>query len=124
MSRNPILPYNPKLKPLARKLRNNMTYGEILLWQKLRRRQMGFQFHRQVPILEYIVDFYCHELRLAIEVDGSTHRHPEVSAEDLERQSEIEKLGVRFLRFEDRRIKKDLDGVLVTIEDWIAMNSE
>ncbi|CAN5440822.1 hypothetical protein BH23BAC3_BH23BAC3_17010 [soil metagenome] len=74
---NKILPYDPKLKMLARELRNNMTLCEVLLWQEIRDRKLGVQFHRQVTILRYIVDFYCHELQLAIEVDGQSHDHPE-----------------------------------------------
>lgn len=83
---NKIPPYNPKLKELARQLRKNMTLGEVLLWQEIRNRKLGVQFHRQVPIKEYIVDFYCHELLLVIEIDGSTHDHPEVAVNDLQRQ--------------------------------------
>jgi very-short-patch-repair endonuclease len=72
--RNKILPYNPKLKPFARQLRNNMTLSEILLWEYLKNKKMkGFDFDRQRPIDEFIVDFYCKELMLAIEIDGSTH---------------------------------------------------
>lgn len=123
MARNEILPYNPKLKPLARKLKKNMTFCEVLLWQKIRKRALGVQFHRQVPILDYIIDFYCHELKLAIEVDGVTHLHPEVSVSDLNRQKEIEKLGVSFLRFEDAEIKENMNEVLDSIEYWIDSNS-
>lgn len=83
---NKIPPYNPKLKELARQLRKNMTLGEVILWQEIRNRKLGVQFHRQVPIKEYIVDFYCHELLLVIEIDGSTRDHPEVAVNDLQRQ--------------------------------------
>lgn len=61
---NKIHPYNPKLKELARKLRKNMTLGEVLLWQEIRDEKLGYQFHRQTPILNYIVDFFCHELQI------------------------------------------------------------
>ncbi|WP_421805015.1 endonuclease domain-containing protein [Flagellimonas sp.] len=71
--KNKIIPYNPKLKEFARQLRKNSTLSEVLLWEKLKQRSMGIQFHRQVPLLEYIVDFYCHELQLAIEIDGVSH---------------------------------------------------
>jgi len=70
---NKIIPYNPKLKALARQLRKNSTLSEVLLWQKIKQKGYGVQFHRQVPLLEYIVDFYCHELKLAIEIDGDSH---------------------------------------------------
>ena len=69
-----ILPYNPALKDKARELRNNSTKTEILLWTFLKGRQLrGFDFHRQRPIDEYIVDFFCSELMLAIEIDGVSH---------------------------------------------------
>jgi very-short-patch-repair endonuclease len=73
MSQNKIIPYNPKLKSLARQLRKNSTLAEVLLWQNIKTKSYGYEFHRQVPIYEFIVDFYCHELHLAIEIDGNTH---------------------------------------------------
>lgn len=120
--RNTFYPYNPKLKQLARQLRKNMTFGEVLLWQKIRRKQLGIQFHRQIPIKKYIVDFYCHELHLAIEIDGSTHDHPEVAISDFKRQQEIEDLGVKFLRFDDKEIRKNTDEVVEVIEKWIDLH--
>lgn len=84
---------------------------------------MGYQFHRQVPILKYIVDFYCHKLMLAIEVDGRVHDHPDVSVSDLDRQQEIASYGVHFLRFDNKKIKQDINSVLQEIEDWIQLNT-
>ncbi|MDZ7716165.1 MAG: endonuclease domain-containing protein [Balneolaceae bacterium] len=96
MGRNKIIPYKSHLLPIARKLRKNMTPGEVIMWQHIRKRALGYQFHRQVPIDEYIVDFYCHELMLAIEIDGASHDFPEASVSDLKRQQRLEKLGVEF----------------------------
>ena len=73
--RNKIIPYNQELKLLARQLRKNSTFPEVLLWQNIKQRAYGVQYHRQVPMLNYIVDFYCHEIGLAIEIDGSSHEH-------------------------------------------------
>ena len=73
MSRNTIIPYNPKLKQFARELRNNSTLSEVLLWRQVKGQALKYEFHRQVPIDEFIVDFYCHELMLAIEIDGNSH---------------------------------------------------
>jgi very-short-patch-repair endonuclease len=120
---NKIHPYNPDLKILARKLRKNMTLGEVLLWQKVRDRQLGFQFHRQVPLYRYIVDFYCHELQLAIEIDGSSHNHPDIAIKDLSRQEELEKHGIHFLRFEEKEIRRSINDVLDVIERWIECNA-
>ena len=74
MKRRKIIPYNPKLKEFARKLRNDSTFSEILLWSYLKKKQMrGFDFDRQKPIDSYIVDFYSKDLMLAIEIDGESH---------------------------------------------------
>lgn len=116
-----IIPYNHELKGLARHLRKNMTLSEVLLWNELKQKKMlGFDFDRQRPIGNYIVDFYCKELSMAIEIDGDTHifRYDY----DEERQRELEKYGVRFLRFEDIEVKKDMINVLRVIENWIEKN--
>ena len=123
MAKNKIIPYKPELKDLARKLRKNMTYAEVLLWNKIRRKSMGYQFHRQVPMLNYIVDFYCHELMLAIEVDGGIHDHPEVSVSDLNRQQELENHDIQFLRVENKDIKQDINSVVQEIYHWIKQNT-
>lgn len=87
--------------------------------QEIRNRKLGHQFHRQIPILEYIVDFFCHELQLAIEVDGESHDHSQTSAEDLKRQTELEARGIRFLRFDETEVRKrkNIEEVVQTIED-------
>lgn len=75
--------YNPKLKELARKLRNSSTKSEIKLWQYLKGKQMmGYDFHRQKPIDNFIVDFFCNKLKLVIELDGYTHKFEEVVDKD------------------------------------------
>lgn len=110
--------YNPRLVLLARSLRNNSTLSEVILWQQLKgKKVLGFDFHRQKPIDEYIVDFFCPRLMLAIEIDGSSHSGK--SGEDRTRQEKLESLGVRFLRFQDNAVKQDLHGVISIIRDWI-----
>ena len=117
-----IYPYNPKLKLLARKLRNNSTYAEVLLWNQLKNKKLkGCDFHRQKPILNYILDFFCHELYLAIEVDGITHDNEIQQAKDKVRQSEIEALGITFLRFDDMDIKTQMDGVISQILNYVEI---
>jgi very-short-patch-repair endonuclease len=110
MKRNTLISYNPRLKQKARKLRIHCTHCETLLWSRIRRKSLGYEFHRQVPIDEYIVDFYCHELRLAIEVDGSSHDNKHEY--DLHRQRKLEWLGVRFLRFDNKDIESGMEDVL------------
>ena len=118
--RRKIIPYNPKLKELARQLRKNMTLAEVLLWNRLKQKQiLGYDFDRQRPIDEYIVDFYCKDLMLAIEIDGESHNQPEADTKDQRRQKRLEILGVRFLRFTDWEVKRDMDAVLQRIERWI-----
>ena len=118
--RRKILPYNPKLKPLAKAFRNDMTISEILLWNELKQKKMlGYDFDLQLPIYNFIVDFYCKDLMLAIEVDGISHDFEEVIDNDEIRQKKLENVGVRFLRFDDREIRKDMPNVLRTIEYWI-----
>ena len=117
-----IYPYNPKLKLLARKLRNNSTYAEVLLWNQLKNKKLnGYDFHRQKPILNYILDFFCHELYLAIEVDGITHDTENQQVKDKARQSEIEALGITFLRFDDMDIKTQMDGVISEILNYVEI---
>lgn len=119
MTRN-IIPYNGKLVAYARQLRNNMTLAEVLLWQKLRCRKMfGYDFDRQRPIDKYIVDFYCKDLRLAIEIDGRSHDFKQ--DHDEFRQKKLEQLGVRFLRFWDSEVRNDMGRVLLEIEEWITV---
>jgi len=124
MSKRKIIPYNPKLVPLAKKLRKNMTLSEILLWQELKSKQMlGYDFDRQRPLDNYIVDFYCKDLQLAIEIDGVTHTFEENAKNDEVRQQRLEELGVRFLRFDDLDVKKELKYVLNKIHEWILENT-
>ena len=110
--------YDPKLKDLARELRNNSTLGEVLLWQLLKRRQrLGYDFHRQVPIAHWIVDFYCPELKLAVEIDGGSHDLK--AAPDQDRQRSLERLGVRFIRFEERYVRENAEGAAEFIDERI-----
>lgn len=97
-----------------------MTFSEILLWNELKQKKMlGYDFDRQRPIGNYIVDFYCKDLMLAIEVDGISHDFDEVIDNDEIRQKKLENMGVHILRFDDREVKKDMANVLRTIEYWI-----
>lgn len=116
------LPYNPRLKLLARELRNHSTLSEVLLWSQLKAGQRhGHDFHRQKPIDEYIVDFFAPELMLAVEIDGDSH---DLKGEaDEIRQARLESLGVRFLRFDDSAVKSSLDQVVLAIDRWIEAHA-
>lgn len=115
--KNKIIPYKPILKVLARQLRKNSTLSEVLLWQNIKQRAYGVQFHRQVPMLNYIADFYCHEIGLVIEIDGDSHDHRFLY--DAKRQGELEAYGVTFLRFSNDEVKKDMFSVLLVIEETV-----
>ena len=118
-----IIPYNPKLKKRASELRKNMTLAEVLLWKQIKQRKMlGYDFARQRPMDEYIVDFFCKDLSLAIEVDGSSHAFK--GEKDDTRQARLESLGVRFLRFWDYDVKNDMQTVLRMIREWIVDKGE
>jgi very-short-patch-repair endonuclease len=115
-----IIPYNPKLKSLAKDLRNNSTLSEVILWKKLKGKQFfGYDFHRQKPILEYIVDFYCSELNLVIEIDGKYHEREDIYLKDVQRQKNLENVDLNFLRFTEKEIKLQLLNVLRAIEIYI-----
>ena len=108
-----IIPYNPKLREFAKQLRNNSTLSEVLLWKQIKGKALGVEFKRQVPMLEYIVDFYCQEIGLAIEVDGNIHDFRYL--EDAQRQQEIEKYGVIFIRFSNEEIKNNMFSVILSL---------
>jgi len=112
-----ILPYNPILKERAKKLRQNMTFSEVKLWKELKNGQMmGYDFDRQRPIRNYIVDFYCKDLQLALEVDGITHEEEKTILKDKERQNELKMSGVSFLRFDALLIVNKVESAVMEIE--------
>jgi very-short-patch-repair endonuclease len=92
--------------------------AEILLWKNIKGRALGYELHRQVPIDEFIIDFYCHELRLAIEVDGYTHDYNFIN--DKSRQNRIESFGVKVIRFTDADIKKFINDVIRSLQIVIS----
>lgn len=121
MKKRKIIPYNPNLKEFARQLRNNSTKAEVILWQKLKNKQMyGYDFHRQKPIDNYIIDFFCYELMLAIEVDGYSHQLEEVYDKDIIKTQKLNQLGISLLRFTDNEVLKDTFNVLLAIENFIT----
>ena len=112
--------YNPKLKDRARNLRNISTKSEIRLWQYLKNKQMlGYDFHRQKPIDNFIADFFCSKLKLAIELDGYTHNFKEVVDKDKLKDEKLRELGITVMRFRDEDVMKNIDGVLRAIRGFI-----
>jgi very-short-patch-repair endonuclease len=118
--KRPIFPYNPKLKARARELRNNSTLSEVILWGYLKGKQMhGFDFHRQKPVDNYIVDFICCELYLAIELDGFTHLLEETAKRDRKKGQRLKEMGIKLIRFWDEEVYNDIDNVLYAIESVV-----
>lgn len=118
--RRKIIPYRSGLKDTAKMLRKSMSYPEILLWLELKGRKIdGYQFNRQRPIGDYIVDFYCKDLQLAIEVDGDDHLLAKVRHHDTVRQRKLESLGVKFLRFTNDEVLYSTEFVVDSIRSWI-----
>ncbi|GAB5525088.1 MAG: endonuclease domain-containing protein [Roseivirga sp.] len=114
------LPYLKNLKAFSRQLRNNSTFGEVLLWQQLRAGQIrSYKFNRQKPLGNYIVDFYSKRLSLVIEVDGGYHYEGDQPMRDKERQKVLEDMRLQFLRFDDLDVKKDVNFVVRVIHEFI-----
>lgn len=106
-----IIPYNPDLVEVARKRRNKSSKTEIKLWYFLKDKRMkGYEFHRQKPLLNYIADFFCHELLLVIELEGNSH-FPD---------KDFQNIGMTVLRFSRDEIFKETNKVLETIETTIV----
>jgi very-short-patch-repair endonuclease len=105
----------PDLGELAKSLRNAMTYHESLLWEKLKGKQIcGVRFRRQHPIYFYIVDFYCHEAMLVVEVDSEIH-YDRIDY-DNGRSAEMEKLGIKVIRFTNLDVENNINKVIMKIE--------
>jgi len=93
-------------------LRNNMTKAEKILWEELKKKEIfKARWKRQHPIDIFIVDFYCHKFKLAIEVDGEIHLNEEIQEHDDGREYEIEKYGIKILRFTNKEIFEDIESV-------------
>ncbi len=97
--------YNQKLIELAKNLRNNMTNAEKDVWRMIKGRQiLGYDFHRQKPIGNFIADFYCHQLKLVIEIDGISHEEAVVIENDKRKDYYFKTIGLNILRFTDDEV--------------------
>jgi len=118
MKKSNIIPYNKRLLPLAKKLRQNSTLSEVILWTHIKGGKiLGLKFQRQKPIDNYIVDFFCKELMLVIEVDGNSH--DEKVKKDEKREAVLKKMGCRIYRIYDVDVKQEIDGVLDGLRDYL-----
>lgn len=115
--------YNKKYKNFARGLRTHGTFGEAVLWSEVLRAKKfyGLQFNRQFALGNFIVDFICRQLKLIIEIDGSSHQHK--TGEDQLRDAELSKLGYQVLRISEGEVLNDLNNVIRSIEAFLPEDS-
>jgi very-short-patch-repair endonuclease len=107
------------IRQAAREFRRAATPTEQLLWEALRNNRLGgHKFRRQHPVGRFVLDFYCHEERLAIEVNGGIHQRQQVA--DRERQETLESMGIRFIRLPAERAQEDLPGALEAIQQALT----
>lgn len=121
-----IISYEPDLKALAQRLRNNMALGEVILWNHLKSKQIyRCNFDRQIPINQFIIDLYCKKLRLAVAIDGSSHdcHTLEKIQQDGEQQAHLESVSVRFFHGRHRRRRDRAHEMLAVLEAWAVRNA-
>ena len=99
----------------AAELRSHHTHAEEILWRFLRTKPFGFKFRRQHPYTNYILDFYCHALKLVIEVDGAIHNEETVMKNDIQRQQQLEAHGLKVVRFTNKEVEYYLETVIEKI---------
>ena len=104
----------------ARSLRREATVAEIILWQVLRKSQLGVKFRRQHAVKNLILDFYCAELLIAIEVDGSIHLDAEVQQRDTLKNDFFIGMGIKLLRFQNEEVQENIDSVIAQIRQTIS----
>jgi very-short-patch-repair endonuclease len=107
----------PEIFRNAAKLRENMTEAELKLWEFVRKKPLGYKFRRQHPIGVYVLDFYCHKLRISIEVDGDYHLNNEQKEQDAERTAYLNSLGITEYRFTNKEVSKDFDNTIETVKE-------
>ncbi|HDH06677.1 MAG TPA: DUF559 domain-containing protein [Nitrospirae bacterium] len=112
--------FNKSKETFKRKqLRNKLPHAEVVLWSKLKGKQIGCKFRRQYSVEKFVIDFVCSELKLAIEVDGDSHYTEGAKCRDSARERILESYGTAFLRFTNREIYENLNGVLIKIQQFI-----
>ena len=113
--------YKQQLKVNVGTLRKNMTDSELRLWSRIRRKQIhGLQFYRQSPIGNYIVDFYCPQAQLVLEVDRTQHTNGLMLRKDNYRDSYFKQQGIKILRFDNLQVLNQLDAVIEKVYRSIA----
>ena len=117
MERRMFYDAKPETFERARNLRAKMTHEEKILWEKLNNNQLGYRFKPQHPVDIYIADFYCHKLKLIIEVDGSSHDNK--MERDQNRTSELNNFGITVIRFSNQEVLNETEKVVTVIKSVI-----
>ncbi len=114
---------DPELRSFARKLRKEATDAEQCMWNLLRNRRLsGFKFRRQRPIGNYVIDFYCHEAHLGVELDGGQHNEPDKQKKDALRSSFLESKGVTIIRFWNDEVLRETESVLEALLSALTLS--
>ena len=125
MKQNKKKIFNKKeLKPRRKELRNKSTYAEIFLWQQVKQSQLnGRKFRRQTSVGNYVVDFYCPEEKLVVELDGEVHFNEEAIKYDAERTEYLQSLDLKVIRFENNDVLKNTEYVLGKIKEYFKKDT-
>ena len=110
---------DPLIFSNARELRNRLTPAEQIFWLRLKEQFSKYKFRRQHPISIYIADFYCHKLKLVIEIDGPIHNSEETKLNDEKREKDLENLNLTVIRFTNEQIKNEIETVIEIISSTI-----
>ena len=118
-----VIPYKKDLREISKNLRHRPTAAEQCLWRRLKLKHLGFVFHRQKPVGDYIVDFYCSKARLVVEVDGDYHVNSDIASNDNVRNDIIRNLGLTLLRFSNSDALNNTDAVVEKINKILLSKS-
>ncbi len=122
MERKMFYNASPDLFSKAQMLRNSMTVSEKTLWENLKENKLGVRFKHQHPIDIFIADFYCHALKLVIEIDGDYHQFQ--IEKDKARTEELQNIGIEVIRFTNEDVENNIEIVLQTIVEKIKLKQE
>ena len=106
---------------IAERLRRDMTATEKIIWDRVCKNQLGVRIRRQHPVWKFIADFYCHEVKLVIEIDGGIHLHPETKEYDISRDIILKEFQIKILRFTNEEVNNELDLVIEKIKSKIEL---
>jgi len=109
----------PHIFEKAKALRDNMTFSEELLWKRLKgKKVLGLRFRAQHPIDIFIADFYCHPIKLVVEIDGGIHQQEKQIEYDMGREAELKKLSIDVIRFTNEEVIENIDNVIKVISEY------